>query len=154
MDTPTQTEQSANVQDNCSVAAPNQNVETKTPETYIGLLQEYINALNRHIAEREVWRKKEQRWRTSHPDVFTDFRRPCVYLYSKAGEIIYVGKSKCGLFRVFDSKRDNHSMAQREADTIRVLWFDQPGEASTMERDLIRKHQPKFNIQGVRRTNA
>ena len=69
---------------------------------------------------------------------------PCVYLFLKGKEVLYVGASSRGFIRVFN--KDHHARdARATADTIRILWFATWSAALEEETRLIKKHRPALN---------
>lgn len=81
-------------------------------------------------------------------------RRPGVYLFrDESGEILYVGKAKDLRARVRSYFRSDasHSIKTRElvrriAD-LETLVVGSEAEALILEANLIKEHQPRFNIQ-------
>ena len=81
-------------------------------------------------------------------------RRPGVYMFrDEAGEILYVGKAKVLRDRVrsyFNADRTKsiktRELVRRIAD-VDTLVVDSEAEALILEANLIKEHQPRFNIQ-------
>src|SRR6185369_4333213 len=78
---------------------------------------------------------------------------PGVYVYkSGAGEPIYVGKAKSLRNRVrtyFQESRDLDERLDQMLANIEDVEFivtDTEGEALALENNLIKEHQPKYNI--------
>src|SRR6202020_648758 len=77
---------------------------------------------------------------------------PGVYLYKDAGgRIIYVGKAKSLRLRVrsyfSDDKPDiKTGTLIAEARDIEYILVDNEKEALALENNLIKQHQPRFNI--------
>ncbi len=78
---------------------------------------------------------------------------PGVYImYSKSGEIIYVGKAKQLKNRVtqYFGAGNEHTqkvkMMVQNVDRFRYIVCDSEFEAFILENSLIKKHQPKYNI--------
>jgi excinuclease UvrABC nuclease subunit len=65
--------------------------------------------------------------------------RPCVYLFVKAGRVLYVGSSKNGIVR-FGSGDHHKRFIRAQCDKIRVLWQDSEAEARRVEGQMIRKY--------------
>ncbi len=78
--------------------------------------------------------------------------RPGVYLHSNAqGEVIYVGKARSLRSRVATyvsgAARDSRSMSlAMEIDAIDFVVTNNELEAILLENNLIKQHQPRFNI--------
>ena len=86
-----------------------------------------------------------------------------VYLLKHRGEVVYIGKAKCFLSRIY-SHRSMWSKARKGekvpswlGDMCKGIIFDQihlrpcaPEIADRLERELIALHKPKHNIQHVR----
>lgn len=89
-------------------------------------------------------------------DIYPVKRKPCVYLFLKGEQVVYVGSSECGLFRVFGklSNRElNRSTAVKSADRVKVLWFDTIFEARRIETEIICKLNPLGNTNLSRKDN-
>ncbi|MGB8704371.1 MAG: excinuclease ABC subunit UvrC [Gillisia sp.] len=77
---------------------------------------------------------------------------PGVYQYfDKNGKILYVGKAKNLKKRVtsyFTKKHDNHrtSVMVKKIVEIRHIVVDSETDALLLENNLIKKHQPRFNV--------
>ena len=80
---------------------------------------------------------------------WSDYWLPIVYEWKRKNEHLYVGKSAKGLYRIF-----NHDIiGKKEAvqpDDIILVWFCDYNKITSLERKLIRKYQPKYNIIGTR----
>lgn len=76
-------------------------------------------------------------------------RFPCVYVFVRNGEIIYVGSSVNGFARVIAS---HHPMVTRVEDSDQIVFWavDSENEAREMELKVIRELKPKFNCDGNR----
>ncbi len=79
---------------------------------------------------------------------------PGVYMFRSArGEILYVGKAKSLRHRVrsyFSQARDTALKTRelvRRAATVETLVVGSEAEALILEANLIKEHQPRFNIQ-------
>ncbi|MBI5804992.1 excinuclease ABC subunit UvrC [candidate division TA06 bacterium] len=78
-------------------------------------------------------------------------QQPGVYLFKDtAGEFIYIGKAKSVKDRVLDHLRNNTDpkemrMVSLAAD-IEYILTDSEIEALILEAQLVKKHQPKYNI--------
>ncbi len=76
---------------------------------------------------------------------------PGVYLFkNKDGRVLYVGKATVLKDRVrsYFAKNPDRAMIPKlvsEADDIDCMVTPNPREALTLERELIRRHKPKFN---------
>src|SRR5271166_3280873 len=52
-----------------------------------------------------------------------NFSNPCVYLFMKGKQVLYVGASKRGFVRAFD--REHHALeARMAADKVQILSFE------------------------------
>lgn len=80
--------------------------------------------------------------------------RPGVYgMYDDRGELVYVGKSKRlrhRLLTYFHSAAKDAKAGQIIQQTERIVWEPGPHEFTALlrELELIRRHQPRFNVQG------
>jgi excinuclease ABC subunit C len=77
--------------------------------------------------------------------------RPGVYQFIDAyGKIIYIGKAKNLRKRVTSYFTKNQtgktSVMLKRADTIRHIIVDNESDALLLENNLIKKHQPRYNI--------
>jgi excinuclease ABC subunit C len=81
-------------------------------------------------------------------------RRPGVYgMLDDRGELIYVGKALClraRLLSYFRPKSRDPKAGEIVRDTRAVVWEHAPTEFSALlrELELIRRWQPRFNVQG------
>ncbi len=81
-------------------------------------------------------------------------RRPGVYgMVDPAGELVYVGKAKCLRSRLLSHFRRNSRdpKAGRILESTRLIaWEYVPSEFAALlrELELIRRWQPRFNVQG------
>jgi predicted GIY-YIG superfamily endonuclease len=75
---------------------------------------------------------------------YQNLMKPCVYLFRCGKEVLYVGSSKNGIERPFQSC---HHQAEMRifCDNVKILWFNTWTEALQKEGKLIRKFQPVFN---------
>ena len=79
--------------------------------------------------------------------------KPGVYqYYDKSGTIIYVGKAKDLKKRVasyFNKKLDSGKtrVLVRQIEDIKYIVVDTELDALLLENNLIKKYQPKYNIQ-------
>ena len=77
--------------------------------------------------------------------------RPGVYLFKQKNErVLYVGKANNLKERVksYFSKKPDRDMIPRlvtNAEKIDFIVTQNPNEALVLERELIRKHKPKYN---------
>ena len=80
-------------------------------------------------------------------------KKPGVYLFCRIdGRVLYVGKATNLESRVrsYFSKNPDREMIPkliREAENIDFIITQNPSEALILERQLIRKHKPKYNSQ-------
>lgn len=78
-----------------------------------------------------------------------------VYALISRGEVVYVGKSKCMLVRIY-----SHRNAKRKSGTlpswfpVKGIAFDEvhiqpchPDHIDTLESTIINRYKPKFNTQ-------
>lgn len=76
----------------------------------------------------------------------------CYMFYDKAGEIIYIGKAANLRSRVVSywQKSTNHSPAKHAMmkEIVKLDWVvvDSEIEALLLESNLVKKHQPNFNV--------
>ena len=86
---------------------------------------------------------------------FPDRKRAGVYLIKSdsSSEIVYVGSSESDLykamyhhFNTWNDKQMERATYDRNRVTVRVVYCT-PAQAITLERALIRKHQPRDNSQ-------
>jgi hypothetical protein len=70
--------------------------------------------------------------------------RPCVYIFLKNGEVLYVGSSANGLIR-FASPSHHKAMVRITGDEIRVIWQEDESTARILEARLIRQLRPRYN---------
>jgi excinuclease ABC subunit C len=78
-------------------------------------------------------------------------RQPGVYLFKDAaGEFIYIGKAKSVKDRVLDHLRNSTDPKEMRmvslATDIEYILTDSEIEALILEAQLVKKHQPKYNI--------
>ncbi len=76
---------------------------------------------------------------------------PGVYLMKKEGEIIYVGKAKNLQKRVssyFNREHQDNKTKElvRKVEKIEYIICNSEADALILENNLIKKHQPKYNI--------
>lgn len=86
---------------------------------------------------------------TAESEIFTKdyvrrISRPCVYLFMKDGEPLYIGSSANGLLRFADPSHHRKEV-RSDADEIRVLWFKKTWHDRSAEERLIKKLRPRFN---------
>ncbi len=81
-------------------------------------------------------------------------RRPGVYLFKDArGEVIYVGKAKRLRDRVRSYFRSDHHRSIKTRELVRriadfeTMVVGSEAEALILEANLIKEHQPRFNLQ-------
>jgi excinuclease UvrABC nuclease subunit len=88
-----------------------------------------------------------------------------VYLLKHRGEVVYIGKAKCFLSRVYSHRsvwgraRKGEKVPSWLAGVVKGLIFDQiylrpctPDKADLLERELIALFKPRHNIQHIRDT--
>jgi excinuclease ABC subunit C len=81
-------------------------------------------------------------------------RLPGVYgMVDAAGELVYVGKAKClraRLLSYFRPKSREPKAGRIVRDTRRLVWEQAPSEFAALlrELELIRRWQPRHNVQG------
>lgn len=81
-------------------------------------------------------------------------RRPGIYgMVDPAGELIYVGKAKCLRTRLLSyfRRKSRDPKAGRIVESTRLIaWEYTPSEFAALlrELELIRRWQPRFNVQG------
>lgn len=84
-------------------------------------------------------------------------REPGVYgMLDPIGRLIYVGKSKClrnRLLSYFLPNNEEDKAGRIVQSTQAIVWELQPSEFASLVREqfLIRKFQPRFNVQGIPR---
>lgn len=81
------------------------------------------------------------------PDHFDQWIRPCVYLFLRYGEPLYIGSSVNGMMR-FACPNHHQRHVRQQSDEVLVLWFASAAEAKEMEKHLIADFTPKFNRIG------
>lgn len=98
------------------------------------MFEKIVNGLFKH---RQVRLNKDQ------IKVFTS---PCVYIFFRGNDALYVGMSKLGIQRVFTPK-ENVSCEDlfKDADDIIIIHLDTEEEARQAERYLITKLLPRYN---------
>jgi excinuclease ABC subunit C len=74
-------------------------------------------------------------------------------MVSEQGELIYVGKAKClrsRLLSYFRSKSRDAKAGRIVENTASLVWESAPSEFAALlrELELIRRWQPRFNVQG------
>ncbi|MEK9805717.1 MAG: excinuclease ABC subunit UvrC [Euryarchaeota archaeon] len=78
-------------------------------------------------------------------------RKPGVYLFKRAdGRVQYVGKatnlrSRVGSYFAAKQKREKVPKLVAESDDVEYIVTQSPSEALILERQLIRKHKPRYN---------
>jgi hypothetical protein len=82
------------------------------------------------------------------PDEVTNMRRlrfPCVYVFIRAGEVVYVGSSVNGFARVMAS---HHPMVTNANDSDQIAFWVIGSEAEARETEIkmIKALKPRFNL--------
>ena len=78
-------------------------------------------------------------------------RKPGVYLFKRAdGRVQYVGKAtnlrtRVGSYFAAKQKRETVPKLVAESDDVEYIVTQNPSEALILERQLIRKHKPRYN---------
>ena len=72
-------------------------------------------------------------------------QRPLVYVFMKAGEVLYVGSSQNGIGRVVDPHH-HRSNVRGDADEVRLFYFPTIGDTLQAEAKFIRELQPLHNV--------
>lgn len=78
-------------------------------------------------------------------------RKPGVYLFKRAdGRVQYVGKAtnlrtRVGSYFAAKQKREKVPKLVAESDDVEYIVTQNPSEALILERQLIRKHKPRYN---------
>ena len=78
-------------------------------------------------------------------------KKPIVYMWKRGDDWLYVGLSTVGIARIFGSHHRLILSEMQDEDTINWSYYNTIEEAKTMERYLIAKHEPKFNVTYTRR---
>jgi len=103
------------------------------------------------LSERELFEKiakdlfkhSQVRFNKDQIRVFTS---PCVYIFLRGNDVLYVGMSKLGIQRVFTQK-GNVSCENlfRDADDLIIITTDTEKEARQAEKYLIVQLLPHYN---------
>lgn len=98
------------------------------------LFEKIINGLFKH---------KQVRFNKEQIRVFTS---PCVYVFIRGNDVLYVGMSRVGLQRVFTPK-ENVSCEDlfKDADDLIIITTDTVEEARQLEKYLITQLLPQYN---------
>ena len=86
-----------------------------------------------------------------NPDSLDLPRKPGVYLFKRAdGRVQYVGKatnlrSRVGSYFAAKQKREKVPTIVAESNDVEYIVTQNPSEALILERQLIRKHKPRYN---------
>ena len=78
-------------------------------------------------------------------------RKPGVYLFQRDdGRVLYVGKAtnlrtRVGSYFAAKQKREKVPKLVSESDDVEYIVTQNPSEALILERQLIRKHKPRYN---------
>lgn len=101
---------------------------------------EFFNKISR------LCKKREYRFNKAN---LANLLSPCVYVYLRENEALYVGMSKQGLLRALSFKENKYWMdLPKEADELLVFPVDDEKTAREAERMFIQELQPKYNIIG------
>ena len=68
--------------------------------------------------------------------------RPCVYLFLRGDEVLYVGRSYRGILRPFSP---THHRQPLKPDRVKILWFSGHWQADRVEQILISTLRPVAN---------
>ena len=84
---------------------------------------------------------------------FQNMLKPCVYLFLRGDEVLYIGMSKNGVQR---TAQVNHDHAKARAEATRVLLYPCKSSqaAERLERVLIRGLCPTSNVTASARGNC
>jgi len=87
-----------------------------------------------------------------------DFESPIVYIFIKEDKriidlekrkqlelILYIGKSKNGLYHIFNSQYEPKKEARKEANKMKLLICESNEQAIKLEVTLIQIYKPKYN---------
>jgi hypothetical protein len=71
-----------------------------------------------------------------------------VYMLEYHGEVVYIGRTKCGVSRIGSHTFQHSRLGKIPFDKV---WFKpcQKESLSVIERQLIKKYSPRYNIHGV-----
>ena len=99
------------------------------------LFQKIINKL---FKQREIRFNKQQ---------IKSFISPCVYVFLRGNDALYVGMSRIGIQRTFTKKYGNAISEDlfKDSDELIMISFDTEGEAREAEKYLIKKLLPLYN---------
>lgn len=74
-----------------------------------------------------------------------ELKRPCVYVWVRGGEVLYVGKGSNGASRPLDAKHHRlRASAIDDADVL-LIWACDEGAEWLLEARLIKELDPKLN---------
>lgn len=77
---------------------------------------------------------------------FKTYKTPCVYVWKRGNEWLYVGQSYRGLQRIVDSKHHAlHNAEIHDTDEILIMYNLREHYARLVEVDLIRRYKPRYN---------
>lgn len=79
---------------------------------------------------------------------FADFISPCVYAVTRWSEILYIGMSANGLLRPL-AHQHHLSNAFMPTDLVLVWRCGSIRKATVLEKDLIGRFKPKYNVVGI-----
>ena len=82
-----------------------------------------------------------------------DFRsllRPCVYMFLRENVPIYIGMSGNGIERVAGRSHHKALNARQECDEVRVYPCVSVDAAYKLERILVGRTQPRYNVNELR----
>lgn len=77
---------------------------------------------------------------------FIEFNRPIVYIWMRDGKYLYIGLGACGIRRIFANHPHINRDKVKEDDLITWTVYKTVKEAKQAERQLIRIHQPEYNV--------
>ena len=102
------------------------------------LFQKIVNSLFKH---KEIRFNKEQ---------INAMTSPCVYIFFRGNDALYVGMSKVGIQRVFTPK-ENISCEDlfKDADEVIMISLKTEEEAREAERYLVRQLLPRYKLYWI-----
>lgn len=75
-------------------------------------------------------------------------KQPIVYGWRRGAIYLYIGQSKNGIGRIFSSEHAiNNEEPLLDADIIDI-WLVELKDLKKVEKELIRKFKPRYNVQG------
>lgn len=85
-----------------------------------------------------------------HGDDVRKFNKPCVYVYLRELEPLYVGMSRKGLQRVFASNHSQAALAREQCTKLLVYFCETEDRAMECEGLLISALKPRYNQRRYR----